>query len=278
MSLNFGFTHWAMASCQHSGREVEGRGHGAQQNHVRHPRVAEPFRHPHRIDVGQAAESLSEPVLGIRRVRGLPRGNGDGNDRLAGHDREAVRGEEAGKSQGLDPLQGDEHLRRAFRHQRAEDLFSEADLGDHRAAPLRHAVDLVGLHVVAPDECGPRGDLRGKEDALPSDAHHHDARGLTHGTPPRRQWRLPLPCRPSRTARIRRREARSRGSRRSPTRWRGIPASGTPCTSCTAPGPPGAPARRVFFVCSGQGERATMSHGSSDSSAVPMTSMVAFRS
>ena len=54
----------------------------------------------------------------------------------------------AREAQRLDPLQGREDLRRAFRHQGAVDMLAVADLRDHGAAPLRHPVHLVGLHVV----------------------------------------------------------------------------------------------------------------------------------
>src|SRR5699024_712638 len=54
------------------------------------------------------------------------------------------------------------------------DLVAKADVGDHAAAPLAHAVDFGDLGVIAPAQEHPTQELGGQEAALAADTDNHD--------------------------------------------------------------------------------------------------------
>src|SRR5699024_7098826 len=74
----------------------------------------------------------------------------------------------------LQQLEGEDEVRLALVDDGGVDLVPPADVGDHAAAPLAHAVDLADLHVVAGGEQHPSQELAGQEGALTAHADDHD--------------------------------------------------------------------------------------------------------
>ena len=143
------------------------------------------------------------------------------------------RVQEVQVAQRLEPLEGDEVVGRAARDQRREDLGAEAQVRDHAAAALGHAVDLALLDV----EAGERRDLG--ED-LAARAAPPARRRRRAGRSSRRSSRAPRAAARTRRGRSapRRRRSRCRARRRP------RPAPPCPRPRARAPGRPTTRQRR----------------------------------
>ena len=160
-------------------------GQGAQEHQVCGTGVAQGLGDSQGVQVTQAGEEVLEGEFRLR-IGGASAGDGDRDDSLGGdggHPRGLQVVVAADGLHGLQPQQG---VRAAWLDDRAVDPAPKAHAGDHRASPLGHPVDFVGLDIIPCQQGGPGGDGAGQEDSLASHAAHEDADGLvaTHGSLP----------------------------------------------------------------------------------------------
>jgi hypothetical protein len=148
------------------GREGEEAGGRAHEDHVGRARVARFLRYAVGLEDDGAGEGLEggEDLVEVRIVRDVLHGLGRGDDGGVGR--------EPGKvAEGLEGLEGEEELGRAFGDGGARDgLVREAEVGEDLAAALGHAVDLGLLDVEAGFHGGLRDDDGDGDAALAADA------------------------------------------------------------------------------------------------------------
>ncbi len=130
-------------------------------------------------DMASTARTLTPfPSISSRIALGIGLVAGDhrhGVDFLGAGDHGAAHlqiGQEPG---GLQLLEGQDHIGLAGFDNGGIDLVPIADIGDHRATPLAHAVDLADFYIEALVHHGIAQNTAGKQGALPAHADNHNA-------------------------------------------------------------------------------------------------------